>query len=159
MRWTLIGSATVLAALAAVGCAQQQLDIGKATKLIQRTVEEQVEVKVASIACPKEVHVEASATFTCTVTGKDGTKGVVSVTQADGKGTIRVAAPFLLQPAESIQSDLRTRSPRATVDCPDIIAVKKGSTFVCRANLGEINATVTATQTDAVGNFTYNVKG
>jgi hypothetical protein len=148
-----------IAALTATGCGEQRIDVKKSAKLIQSAVEEQVGADVKSISCPKEVKVKAKATFTCAVTGRDGTKGTATVTQTDGKGTIRVAAPFLHKDeAElSIQNDLRKRAPRATVVCPDIIVVKAGGTFVCRANLGEINATVKATQTNASGNFRYTV--
>src|ERR1044072_4139999 len=146
-----------VAALTAAGCGEQQIDIEKSAKLIQSAVEEQVGADVKSISCPDEVKVKAKDTFTCVVTGKDGTKGTATVTQTDGKGTISVAAPFLHkdEAEQRIQADLRKRAPRATVVFPDIIVVKTGGKFVCTANLGEINVIVTATQTNANGNFTY----
>jgi hypothetical protein len=152
--------AASFAALAMTGCGEQQIDVEKSAKLIQSAVEEQVGADVKSIACPDQVKVKARATFTCLVTGKDGTKGTATVTQTDGKGTISVAAPFLHkdEAEQSIQTDLRKRAPRATVVCPDIIVVKAGGKFECTANLGEINATISATQTNANGNFTYTVK-
>lgn len=159
MRLRLIASAAAVAALAVAGCGQRQIDVGKASKLVQGAVESQVGAQVASISCPREVEVEAHATFACTVTGEDGTKGVATVTQTDGQGTIGVAAPFLHEAEQTIQSDLRKRAPRATVVCPDIIVVKQGATFVCEADLGEFDATVRATQTSAGGSFTYTLKG
>jgi Domain of unknown function (DUF4333) len=155
------GFIALVAALAAAGCGQQQIDVEKASKLIKGAVAGQVGADVASISCPRQIKAEAHATFTCTVTGADGTKGVATVTQTDGKGTISVAAPFLHkdEAEQSIQSDLRKRAPRTTVVCPDIVVVKKGGTFACRADLGEFDATVRATQTDAGGNFTYALKG
>jgi hypothetical protein len=160
MHPRLIALAAGLAALTAAGCGEQQIDVKKSAKLIQSSVEQQVGAKVKSIKCPDQVKVKAKAVFTCLVTGSDGTTGTASVTQTDGKGTIRVAAPFLHKDeAElSIQNDLRKRAPRATVVCPDIIVVKAGGKFVCQANLGEINAVVNATQSNANGKFTYNVK-
>ena len=157
----LIVLAVGIAALATTGCGEQQIDVKKSAKLIQSAVEEQVGADVASISCPDEVKVEAKATFDCLVNGKDGTKGSATVTQTDGKGTISVAAPFLHkdEAEQSIEADLRKRAPRATVVCPDIIVVKNGGKFECEANLGEINATVSATQTSANGTFTYSVKG
>ncbi|MEY2512656.1 MAG: hypothetical protein QOJ89_14 [bacterium] len=157
MQRRLLALAACVASLAAAGCAARQIDVAKSVNLIQKAVEEQVGADVRAIKCPDTVAVKAKATFTCAVTGRDGTTGTATVTQTDGKGTITVAAPFL-EAEQSIQTDLRTRSPRATVVCPDIIVVKKGGKFVCRANLGEINATVTATQTNATGSFTYNVQ-
>jgi hypothetical protein len=155
-----IALAAAFAALTAIGCGEQQIDVEKSAKLIQSAVEEQVGADVKSIACPDEVKIKAKSTFACVVNGKDGTKGTATVTQTDGKGTISVAAPFLHkdEAEQSIQSDLRKRAPRATVVCPDIIVVRKGGTFTCAANLGEVNATVAATQTTANGNFVYNVK-
>jgi hypothetical protein len=141
------------------GCGEQRIDVAKSAKLIQSAVEEQVGAEVRSISCPKEVKVKAKAAFTCAVTGRDGTKGAATVTQTDGKGTIRVSAPFLHKDeAElSIQTDLRKRAPRATVVCPDIVIVEAGGKFACQANLGEINATIDATQTNASGSFRYSV--
>jgi hypothetical protein len=161
MHARLIALAAGIAALSATGCGEQQIDVEKSAKLIQSAVEEQVGADVKSISCPDEVKVKAKSTFPCVVNGKDGTKGTATVTQTDGKGTISVAAPFLHkdEAEQSIQTDLRKRAPRATVVCPDIIVVKKGGKFVCQANLGEVNATVSARQTTANGNFVYNVKG
>jgi hypothetical protein len=160
MRTRLIALAAGIAALTATGCGEQQIDVEKSAKLIQSAVEEQVGADIKSISCPDEVKVKAKASFTCAVTGKDGTTGTATVTQTDGKGTISVAAPFLHkdEAEQSIQGDLRKRAPRATVVCPDIIVVKTGGKFACTANLGEVNAIVSATQTTANGNFTYTVK-
>ena len=123
-------------------------------------VQPQVGTEVKAIKCPNEVKVKAQASFTCTVTAPDGTTGIATATQTDAKGTIGVAAPFLPkgEAEQRIQTDLRTRSPRATVVCPDIIVVKPGGRFVCQANLGEINATITARQTNAAGSFTYTAR-
>ncbi len=144
-----IALAAGIAALTAAGCGQQQIDVPKAAKLIQSSVEEQLGTDVRSISCPDEVKVEAKATFDCLVTGQDGTEGTATVTQTDGKGTISVAAPFLSkdEAQQFIQSDLRKRSPRATVVCPDIIVVKAGGKFRCAANRGEVNDIIFATQT------------
>jgi hypothetical protein len=154
-----IAIVAAVAALTAAGCGERRIDVEKSAKLIQSAVEEQVGADVKSISCPDTVAVKAKATFVCQVLGKDGTKGTASVTQTDGKGTISVAAPFLHkdEAEQSIQTELRKRAPRATVTCPDIIVVKRGGTFDCAANLGEINATVKARQTNAQGNFTYRL--
>lgn len=149
-----------IAALAAAGCGRQQLDVDKVAQLTKSVVEEQLGEHVKSISCPDEVTVKAKGTFRCLVTGKDGTRGTATVTQTDGKGTISVDAPFLSnkETEQTIVSDLRTRSPRATVVCPDIIVVRKGATFHCEANRGEVNDIVTAKLTSAGGSFTYDVK-
>lgn len=148
-----------VAASMAAGCGGRQIDVVKASKLIQSAVEEQVGVDIKSIACPDEVKVRAKASFHCVVTGKDGTKGTATVTQTDGEGTISVAAPFLSKDEVElfIQRDLRRRSPRATVACPDIIVAKAGGKFRCTANRGEVNDIIFATQTRP-GALTYDIK-
>ncbi|MDP1850362.1 MAG: DUF4333 domain-containing protein [Solirubrobacteraceae bacterium] len=160
MHSRLLALGACAAALTAAGCGEQQIDVAKSAKLIQGAVEEQVGSDVKTIKCPDKVKVLAKASFTCAVTGRDGTTGTATVTQTDGKGTITVAAPFLPkdEAEQSIQAELRRRAPRATVVCPDIIVVKAGGKFVCKANLGEINATITARQTDATGSFTFDMK-
>ena len=160
MQSRLLVLGACLAALTATGCADQQIDVGKSAKLIQKAIEEEIGSDVKAIKCPDEVKVKAKASFTCVVTGGDGTSGIATVTQTDGKGAISVTAPFLNKDeAElSIQNDLRRRSPRATVVCPDIVILKARGTFDCAANLGEINATIAATLTDAKGAFRYTVK-
>jgi hypothetical protein len=160
MRSRLLALGACLAGLTVTGCGEQQIDVAKSARLIQNAIEEQIGAKVKAIKCPDEVAVKAKASFTCAVTGGDGTTGTATVTQTDGKGTISVTAPFLNKDeAElSIQTDLRRRSPRATVVCPDIIILKARGTFDCTANLGEINATIAATQTGAKGAFRYTVK-
>jgi hypothetical protein len=152
--------AAAVAALAATGCGRQQLDVDKVAQLTKSVVEEQLGEKVKAISCPDEVTVQAKGTFHCLVTGKDGTRGTAVVTQTDGKGTISVDAPFLSneETERTILSDLRKRSPRATVVCPDIIVVRKRGTFRCTANRGEVNDIVSATLTSASGSFTYDVK-
>jgi hypothetical protein len=159
MHSRLLGLVAGLGALTATGCGEQKIDVKGSNALIRGSVEEQLGIRVKAVTCPAEVKVQARAVFTCLVTGQDGSKGTATVKQTDGKGTLGVVAPFLHDPAQSIQTDLRTRSPRATVVCEDIIVVKAGATFTCRANLGETNATVNATQTRAKDSFTYNVKG
>ena len=160
MNVRLIGPFVVATALMAAGCGERLIDVGQSEKLIRSAVVKQVGADVASVVCPDKVKVKAQAAFTCVVTGRDGTKGTATVTQTNGKGAIRVSAPFLSKDLtqQSIQTDLRRRSPRATVVCPDIIVVKARRTFECQADLGPVDAIVTATQTDADGNFTYTVK-
>jgi len=153
--------AAAVAGFSAIGCGEQRIDVSKSAARILGSLEEQTGADIKAIECPDEVKVKAKAVFTCLVTGADGTTGTASVTQVDGKGMIRVAAPFLrMHDAEqTLQADLRKRSPRATVVCPDIIVRKAGGKFECRANRGEVNDTIIATQTNTSGSFTYDVKG
>lgn len=155
-------AALVVAALAvtAAGCGERQIDVEESATLIERAVEEQVGADVGSVSCPDEVKLRAKATFTCAVVGRDGTRGDATVTQTDGEGAVSVAAPFLHkdEAEQTIQAELRKRAPRTTVECPDIIVVKAGGRFRCEADLGPLDASVEARQTNAQGNFVFSVK-
>ncbi|MEA2219979.1 MAG: hypothetical protein QOJ35_2605 [Solirubrobacteraceae bacterium] len=146
-----------LAALTASGCGQTVIDGAKAEKLIMTAVETQVGADVKSVQCPKDIKAKAKATFTCAVTGIDGTKGNALVTQKDDKGNISVAAPFLhtTEAERSIQTQVAKRAKTATVTCQEIIVVRKGGTFTCEVDVGGSKAKVVGTQTDAQGSFTY----
>lgn len=161
MRTHLIAATvmTVAAAMTAAGCGETQIDVKKAAKLIQTAVVQQVGAKVKSVACPKTVKAKAGATFTCLVTGSDGTKGTATVTQKDAKGNITVSAPFLhTREAEaSIVSQLKKQAPDAVVHCPEIIIVANGGRFTCKATAAGSSATIQATQSDALGHFTFKV--
>jgi hypothetical protein len=149
--------AAALAALAASGCGKTVIDGAKAEKLIMSAVETQVGADVKSVVCPKDIKAKAKATFTCAVTGTDGTKGDAVVTQKDGKGNISVAAPFLHtnEAEQSIQAQVSKRASSAKVTCQEIIVVKKGGTFACEVDVDGDKGKVVGTQTDDQGSFTY----
>jgi len=155
-------AAALLTSMLAAGCGEAEIDVGKATKSIDDAVTEQVGAQVKSVKCPESVKVKAKDTFTCLVTGSDGTKGTAQLTQKDDKGNLTFNAPFLhtREAARVMQTQLRNRS-RSTrdtiVSCPQIVVVGKGRTFDCSAKIGGDDRKVAARQTDANGNFTYNV--
>lgn len=151
------GASALLAMLALTGCGKAEIDVGKASKFIEDAVQKEVGAKVKSVDCPGSVKVKAKSTFTCVVTGSDGTKGDALVTQRDDKGNMIVSAPFL-HPREAegaIQGQLRKRAANATVDCPEIIVVAKGGKFDCKVASAGPTKSVSATQTDTKGNFSY----
>ena len=61
-----------VAALAG-GCGQTVLDAGEVGGEIGSRIEELTGAEVESVVCPSDVEAKAGATFTCTVTGTDGT--------------------------------------------------------------------------------------
>jgi len=155
-------AAVLLASLLAAGCGEAEIDVGKATKFIDAAVTEQVGAQVRSVKCPESVKAKAKATFTCVVTGTDGTKGDAELTQKDDKGNLTFYAPFLhtREAAKVMQTQLRNRSRSsrdATVSCPQIVVVGRGRTFNCALTVGGDERQVAARQTDAKGNFTYRV--
>ena len=152
----------LLATLLAAGCGDPEIDVDKASKVVGDAVTQQVGARVKSVKCPESVKVKARDTFGCLVTGTDGTKGTARLTQKDDKGNLTFYAPFLhtKEAARVMQTQLRNRSRStrdAVVSCPQIVVVAKDRTFECSATIGGDERTVAARQTDAKGNFTYNV--
>jgi len=155
-------AAALLATLALGACGASEIDIAKASKFIDSAVSKQVGAEVKSVKCPESVKVKAKDTFTCVVTGSDGTKGDAKLTQKDDKGNLTFYAPFLhTREAEQVmQRQLRNRSRGSrgvTVSCPEIIVVGKGRNFDCELRNGTDTLTVAARQTNDRGNFTYRV--
>jgi len=154
--------AALLATLLAAGCGESEIDVAKASKFIDDAVTKQVGAEVKSVKCPDSVETKAKATFTCVVTGSDGTKGDARLTQKDDEGNLAFYAPFLhtKEAAKAIQTELRNRSRGsrgAIVSCPEIVIAAKGRTFDCRLTVDGEQRKVVARQTDAGGNFTYRV--
>jgi hypothetical protein len=149
----------LLAALAAGGCGQSRIDVEKAARFIDNAVQTNVGAHVRSVVCPKKVEVQARATFSCLVTGSDGSTGRARVTQRDDKGNMTVRTPFL-QPRraeQAIVSELSKATPGTTVACQEIIVVAKGRRFACKATAGGKTREISATQTDTSGKFTYDL--
>lgn len=148
-----------LATLVAGGCGQTRIDVHKAATFIEEAVQTKVGARVRSVVCPKEVAVKARATFSCVVTGRDGSTGRAQVTQRDDKGNMTVRTPFL-QPRRAehaITSELSKATPGTTIECQEIIVVGKGRRFSCRATAAGATRKIAATQTNANGKFTYDV--
>jgi hypothetical protein len=161
---TAAAAATLLATLALGACGESTIDVDKASRFISSAVSKQVGAQVKSVKCPDSVKVKAKDTFTCVVTGSDGTKGDAELTQKDDKGNLTFYAPFLhTSEAENVMQTQIANSSRAsrgsTVDCPEIVVVGKGRTFDCVLRKGGAERTIAARQPTAQGNFTYRVTG
>lgn len=154
-------AALVLAAsLAVLGCGETTIDVGKAETFISMTVADQAGVRVKSVACPQDPEVRQGATFTCTVTGADGTTGDVVATQRDDKGNVRISAPFLhTRKAEaSIAEQIEKQTgAKVKVTCPEIVVPKTGATFPCEGTDGTRTRKIESTTTDTKGNFRFRV--
>jgi len=148
-----------LVALVAGGCGETQIDVDKAERFIDQAVQAKVGARVRSVVCPSKVKVKARATFSCVVTGRDGSTGRARVTQRDDKGNMTVRTPFL-QPRraeQAIASELSRATPGTSIACQEIIVVAKGRRFTCRATAAGATRRISATQTDADGKFTYDL--
>ena len=155
----LVGVATA-ASIALLGCGETVIDSSKVEKSIGRTVIDQAGVHVKSVSCPKDPKAKKGATFTCTVTATDGTKGDATVTQSDDDGNVRTSAPFLhTRDAEAqIAAQIKKQAGvTVKVTCREIVIAKAGEKFRCKASDGKVTRDIQVTMTDDQGNFTAKI--
>lgn len=155
-----VGGGALVALLAVAGCGEPRIDVSKTASFIKDAVAKQTGAPVKDVACPDKVAVKAGDSFTCSVVGADGTKGDARLTQEDDQGNLKFSAPFLNTKAAEriVRRQLRRRSKKATVSCPQIVIIAKGGTFRCEAHTGSSTRTVLARQNDAKGNFSYRIR-
>jgi hypothetical protein len=148
----------LLASAAAASCGESTVDAAKAEPIIRRAVAEQLQSRVVSVACPEDVRQEQGATFTCVVTGADGSKGAATATQRENGG-LSVNAPFLnVRQAEGVMADQigrRAGDDDVTVSCPEIVVDRGGRRITCNATAAGRFAGFTVRLTDGDGHFTY----
>jgi hypothetical protein len=145
-----------LLALAVAGCGSSS----KSGKTVDSSQVEQgiksdlstSSVKVTSAKCPSDVKSETGAKLTCSVTFSNGATGKVEVTQTSSANTFT----YTLEPGsvqipgaeveKQIQKDLAAQGiAGATVNCPDNIVVKVGTTVTCNVSGAKGVGTVTYT--------------
>jgi uncharacterized protein DUF4333 len=148
----------LLAAAAVASCGASTVDAAKAERHIRRVVAEQLQSRVTSVACPEDVRKEQGGTFTCAVTGADGSRGAATVTQRENGG-LSVNAPFLnVREAEGVmarQIGRRNERDDVRVSCPEIVVDRAGRRFRCNATVGARAAGFSVRLTDGDGHFTY----
>jgi hypothetical protein len=179
----LCGGLSVAAALAVAGCGESAgrsrngarhwhstparpgrpattvIDSAKVEKFTGKIVT-RAGIAVKWVSCPKDPKAKKGATFKCTVTGSDGSKGAATVTQSDAKGNVKVNAPFMdpnvveTQTAKQIKEQLKTT---VSVNCPEIVIVNASATYLCDATDGTNTRKVKITITDANGSFTFKL--
>ena len=140
----------VVLAATLCGCAQT-IDSDKAEETIFTGTAERTGSKITSVDCPSDQMAKKGNTFACRVVAPDGTRGNVlaMVTAETGKVTFRV--PFgntqATERSMAVKLTRRRRSP-VRVDCPDIIARRKGVVFTCTIASGKSRGRVRAKQID-----------
>lgn len=137
------------------GCATT-IDEKKAEKLVTKAARS-VGAQVKSASCPGGVNAKKGNTFTCEVTGADGSTGKVLILETDAKGNATVRSR-LLRPAKMerfVGDTLRQQvtGRRITSRCPDIVVARKGGSFVCHVSGDDgTRGDVRGTEKDGVGN-------
>jgi Domain of unknown function (DUF4333) len=157
-----VGLIAGLAAAVALGGCSTEIDAAKGEKLISKAVKAQVGARIRTVTCPEGLKARKGATFRCTVTGADGSKGDVVVTERDDKGKVSIDAPFLhvREVEEQVSADLREKvGDDVTVTCPEIVVVAEGDRFTCRGRSGGARRRIRVTQQDARGHVRYTVLG
>jgi hypothetical protein len=154
--------AAVLGLVALAGCGTETLDADKGESAIKGVIEEQTGADVSSVDCPDDVKVQKGKSFTCEVTGADGTKAKIDAVQTSDKGDIdiktRLLSPSFME--EFIGESIRGMTGRrAIVDCPGLVVVKEaGTRLTCRSSSGGKKKNV-AVKVDAQGRITWDLGG
>lgn len=149
----------LLAAAALASCGQSPVDGERGEQLIRGVVAEQVGARVAAVSCPDEAE-RKSDSFTCAVTGVDGSRGEAIVRRGEGGG-FSVDAPFLhvreAETAMTEQIERRVRSRDVEVACPEIVVVEEGALFRCKATAAGRARAVTARLIGEQGRFRFRL--
>lgn len=159
MRHSILLSA-VLLTLPLAACGSTSIDAEKGESRIKEEIEQVTSQTGTTVECPEDVDAKKGATFKCTAKGKDGTSLPVDVRQTDDDGNVRFGAK-LLKTSEAerlIGAKFAESGAAVKVDCPDLVALKAGGKFACKARSGKDSVTVDAVFTDANGAFRYQAR-
>ena len=128
---------------------------------VEQQIEQKVTIatsKVASVSCPDDVKSETGATFNCTAKLEDGGSAKIEVveTEAPDKftytvkpGTVELAGKSVEQ---AVGDDLAAQGVEdATVQCPDPVEVKPGTTVTCSVSGARDVGSVSFDFTNATG--------
>lgn len=144
-RMGLMAIGVVLFAL--VACTKK-IDQDKLEKLITGMFDEQLELEVTDIDCPKDIKVEDGESFECIVSVDPKGKVPVVVKMTDSSGSIEAQTKYdVLRPkklAKEIRRKLRNRGISGKVDCGERVrTVKPDTDFKCKLKDGGSKRTIT----------------
>ena len=130
----------MLVSAALAGCgdddAPETVDAAQIEQQIERSLSTAT-TKVTSVSCPDDVGSETGAKFTCSAKLSGGGAAKVNVTQEGPSqfsyefkpGTVQLAGSTV---DKKLEQDLAASGiPNATVNCPDPVKVKAGTTITC----------------------------
>ena len=168
-----LGILLVVGALAAAGCGSsnssktstdQSGTVGPSVNM--STVESGIKQEfstsgatVTAVKCPSNVKSKAGATFECNVTWSNDATGKVKVTETSlNHFSYSLVSGSVQIPGSSVDTVLeqdlaKQGAPNATVNCPENIIVKVGTTVTCDVSGGggKVGGTVTFTFSSAEG--------
>ena len=151
-------SPSLAAAVLLAGCGETKIDGPKAERLIRDMVSEDVGARVASVSCPTGITAKNGVTFKCVVKATDGTRGDVVVTGRDSEGSVDLSAPFLIvreSEADMARQLADEQGAKVEVACPELVVIRKGVTFLCKATADGQQRNVTGTFLDDSGRFSF----
>jgi hypothetical protein len=145
--------------LATAGCGSDNVDASKAEQGIESSPLSTSTTQITSASCPDDVKKEKGKTFTCDVKLSGGGKAQVTVTQASDHNTFSYAfkSGSVVLPGSTVDKEVEQNLADAgvkgaTVNCPDTVPVKTGTTVTCpvKSSSGR-QATVSFTFSDSSG--------
>ncbi len=145
--------------LAMAGCGDDTVDASKAEEGIESSPLSTSATQITSSSCPDDVKKEEGKTFTCDVKLSGGGKAQVTVTQTSDRNTFTytfksgsVVLPGSAVDKEVEQSLADAGVEGATVNCPDSVPVKPGTSVTCPITTANgAQATTTFTFSDSSG--------
>jgi uncharacterized protein DUF4333 len=138
--WTAVAPAlaVVVGALAAVGCGSDTVDSSKAEDGIESSSLSTSTTQITSASCPDDVNKEKDKAFTCDVKLSGGGKAKVTVTQTSDHNTFSYAfkSGSVVIPGSTVDKEVEQNLVNAgvkgaTVNCPESVPVKTGTTVTC----------------------------
>jgi hypothetical protein len=149
-------TAVVVFSALAAGCGDDPVD----TAQVESGIKSELATggsKPSSVKCPDEVKSERGATFKCDVTMTNGATGKVEVTQQGGKNFTYKLVPGSVQvPGATVEKEIKDELATqgidgATVNCPDNIVVKLGTSVTCNVAGSNTVGKVTFSWSDSTG--------
>ena len=146
-------------ALMVAGCGNDTVDASKAEQGIENSSLSTSTTQITSASCPDDVKKEKGKTFTCDVKLSGGGKAQVTVTQTTNQNTFSYAykSGSVVLPGSTVDKELEqdladAGVEGATVNCPDEVPVKTGTTSTCPITTSSgRQATVSFTFSDSSG--------
>jgi hypothetical protein len=125
----------IAAVCAVAGCGTAKIELSAVEDQFRRQFASELGADITSVDCPADVVAKKGATFTCLITGADGTRATIKVTQTDDDGHVTANAPLLVHTGElatTLERELRPRLGRSIdITCPDVVEGRRGTRLTC----------------------------